>query len=68
MENRCQCGEKEDMPHIYFCDVLNEGKQLELEYEKLYSGTEQNRTDKNIHVTKVRSTSQSCQQHLIKNG
>ena len=44
-EYLCQCGKKEDMVHIYYCELLNRGKQPELEYEKLHSGTilEQNR-------------------------
>jgi hypothetical protein len=44
-EYLCQCGKKEDMVYIYYCELLNRGKQPELEYGKLYSGTilEQNR-------------------------
>ena len=45
VENLCPCGKKEDMIHIYYCELLNRGNQPELDYGKLYSGTilEQNR-------------------------
>ena len=45
VENLCPCGKREDMIHIYYCELLNRGKQPELDYGKLYSGTilEQNR-------------------------
>jgi hypothetical protein len=26
------------MRHIYFCEVINEGKQPNMEYEKIYTG------------------------------
>ena len=45
MEYFCKCGKKEDTVHIYYCELLNDGEQPELEYEKIYCGTitEQNR-------------------------
>ena len=38
MEYKCYCGEKEDMKHIYNCEINNDGKQPSLEYEKIYTG------------------------------
>ena len=34
----CHCGLTEDMRHIYICEVINEGKQPNMEYEKIYTG------------------------------
>ena len=33
----CQCGENEDMSHIYSCKYLNEEENV-LQYQKLYTG------------------------------
>ena len=38
-EYKCQCGDKEDMAHIYYCDLLSNGNYSKLEFEKLYIGT-----------------------------
>ena len=38
-EYNCQCGEKEDMEHIYNCGKLNNGTKNKLKYEKLFCGT-----------------------------
>jgi hypothetical protein len=38
-EYKCKCGKKEDMSHIYNCELLNNGNCLDLKYEKLYIGT-----------------------------
>ena len=34
----CLCGQSEDMQHIYICEVINEGKQPNMKYEKIYTG------------------------------
>ena len=34
----CHCGQREDMEHIYICEMYNEGKKTELEYEKIHTG------------------------------
>ena len=39
IEYKCYCGSKEDMKHIYECEILNGGNQPILEYENLYKGT-----------------------------
>ena len=36
-EYKCVCNEKEDMQHIYYCDILNNGRETNIEYEKLYT-------------------------------
>ena len=36
---KCLCEMKEDMVHNYNCVLLNNGKQNELKYENIYSGT-----------------------------
>ena len=36
-EMKCQCNQKEDMKHIYECEIYNEEK-FELPYEKIYNG------------------------------
>ena len=38
-EYNCNCGSKEDMNHIYVCEILNCGNQPSIEYKKLYTGT-----------------------------
>jgi hypothetical protein len=38
-EYLCQCGDKEDMAHIYYCDLLSNGNYSKLEFETLYIGT-----------------------------
>ena len=38
-EYTCYCGKKEDMIHVYNCEILNNGRKPKLEYEKLYNGT-----------------------------
>ena len=38
-EYNCVCNEKEDMQHIYYCEILNKGRSTKIEYEKLYNGT-----------------------------
>ena len=38
-EYTCYCGKKEDMIHVYNCEILNNGRKPKLEYEKLYKGT-----------------------------
>ena len=38
-EYKCVCNEKEDMQHIYCCEILNNGRRTKIEYEKLYNGT-----------------------------
>ena len=35
---KCICGEKEDMKHIHNCEILNDGEQSNLEYEKIFEG------------------------------
>ena len=35
----CECGMKEDMSHIYHCEILNKGYCPGLEYDRLYIGT-----------------------------
>ena len=34
----CPCGQSEDMQHIYFCEIIKEEKQTNLDYEKIYNG------------------------------
>ena len=34
----CHCGLREDMKHIYICEMNNEEKEPELEYEKIHTG------------------------------
>ena len=38
IEYICPCGEKEVMEHVYNCEILNDGVQPNLRYEKLYNG------------------------------
>jgi hypothetical protein len=37
-EYKCVCNEKEDLQHIYYCEILNNGRKTNIEYEKLYTG------------------------------
>ena len=37
--NECYCGGEENMEHIYNCEVLKEGKNETMKYEKIYNGT-----------------------------
>ena len=37
-EYKCKCGKKEDMIHIYECELYNEGEQNKLPYEKIFNG------------------------------
>ena len=37
-ENKCVCGNKEEMKHIYECTNLNM-KKVEVRYEKIFNGT-----------------------------
>ena len=34
----CICGDKENLSHIYSCDILNESEKETIPYEKCYSG------------------------------
>ena len=36
---KCFCGKKDDMKHIYYCDILSEEKDKILNFEKIYNGT-----------------------------
>ena len=36
-EIKCQCGQKEDMEHVYKCEIYNE-EEVNLPYEKIYNG------------------------------
>ena len=38
-EYKCQCDEKEDMEHIFDCEILNNGTKNILKYEQIYKGT-----------------------------
>ena len=37
-EMKCECGQKEDMKHIYKCEIYNE-EQVNLPYKKIYNGS-----------------------------
>ena len=37
-ENICICGEKEDMVHIYNCELINQEKKPNLKYENIFNG------------------------------
>ena len=37
-KNEFICKEKESMSHIYYCEILNEGKYPILKFEKIYEG------------------------------
>ena len=32
-ETNCSCGEKEEMPHIYYCEQISENRKLSVKYE-----------------------------------
>ena len=38
IEYKCFCGQKEDMKHVYNCELLNEGRQPNIEYERIFTG------------------------------
>ena len=38
-EYKCVCNEKEDVQHIYFCEILNNGIRTKIEYDIFYNGT-----------------------------
>ena len=38
LKNECICKEIESMSHIYYCEILNEGKYPILKFEKIYEG------------------------------
>ena len=38
-EYTCICGEKENMKHIYNCELLSEKKEQGVDYEKIFNGT-----------------------------
>ena len=41
----CECGTKEDMQHIYICDLLSEDKKYEdLPYNKIFNGNLEQQT------------------------
>ena len=35
-EETCICGEKENMSHVYYCEMLNENRIIEEKYEEIY--------------------------------
>ena len=37
-EEKCFCGDRENMPHIYYCGILNE-KETDLSFDKLNNGS-----------------------------
>ena len=37
-EKKCKCGKKEDLPHIYECQILGDNKRPTIQYTKIYSG------------------------------
>ena len=39
IENNCQCGMKEDMQHIYLCEIYNEQSKPRIEYMRIYNGS-----------------------------
>ena len=39
IEYKCICNKKEDMKHVYNCELNNGGKEPEFDYEKIFSGT-----------------------------
>ena len=36
--NKCICEQQEGMKHIYQCEVMNNGEEPEVEYEKIFEG------------------------------
>ena len=37
-EYRYFCSQKEDMKHVYNCELLNEGRKPNIEYERIFTG------------------------------
>ena len=37
-ENECKCGRKENMEHIYICEIYNQEDKPILKYEKIFNG------------------------------
>ena len=35
-ETRCTWGEAEEMPHIYYCEILSENRKVSADYEDIY--------------------------------
>ena len=35
-ETRCTFGEKEEMRHIYYCEILRENRKVSADYEDIY--------------------------------
>ena len=44
-EFKCLCGEKENMKHIYQCELLSQKKEKSFEYEKIFNGTINQQTE-----------------------
>ena len=38
IEQKCICGEKDDMKHIHNCEIINNCEQIDLEFEKIFEG------------------------------
>ena len=38
-EFQCICGEKENMEHIYNCELLSDKKEQRIDYENIFNGT-----------------------------
>ena len=38
IEYKCPCGLREDMKHIYNCELMNNRQKPRIEYEKIYTG------------------------------
>ena len=72
MEYICPCGEKENMEHLYNCEMLNDGVKPKLKYEKLYNGNlfeqcEVFRTfEKNFEKRKTFTKESPCDRSLIR--
>ena len=45
----CVCGQTESMIHLYKCEILSGGKQIDGEYETIFTGT----IDEQIKIFKV---------------
>ena len=37
-ETKCECGQKEEMQHIYECEMFNNGKQITIPFTKIFNG------------------------------
>ena len=66
-EFKCQCGKREDMVHIYKCELYNCEKQPRIQFEKIYNGNlkEQievyNKFKQNMNIrAKIGETSSPC--------